>query len=37
MREKTIKLSDLDKLIQEGKLPESIQEELSDNKGEDEE
>lgn len=37
MREKTIKLSDLDKLIQEDKLPKSVQEELSDNKGEDEE
>lgn len=36
MREKEIKLSELDKLIKEDKLPKSIQDELSDNKGEDE-
>lgn len=37
MREKTIKLSELDKMLEENKLPESINKELSDNKGEDEE
>ena len=36
MREKEIKLPELDKLIKEDKLPKSIQDELSDNKGEDE-
>lgn len=37
MRKKEITVSELDKMLREDKLPESIQEELSDNKGEDEE
>lgn len=37
MRQKQIDIENLKKLLEEDKLPESIQEELSDNKGEDEE
>lgn len=37
MRKKEITISELDKMLEENKLPESINKELSDNKGEDEE
>ena len=37
MRKKEITIPELDKMLKEDKLPESIQKELSDNKGEDEE
>lgn len=34
--QKEIKIKELDKMLEEDKLPKSIQEELSNNKGEDE-